>query len=184
MGNRFSIDGLGAFGIITGILSLGYAAWQSYKLNKIANKMDKSLDDIDNKTNIEIEQDVIDSAIERHVQRKVNKATIDTMNAVEADMHKTISTYVKKEVENKYKSLSDEVSEEISKQVAAIGDDALVNKVIPKVEEKLLKKGDSMIANVRSEITNKLGSDIDLARSFSNLAKSFITPNGNGRYPY
>lgn len=183
MANRINIDSLGAFGIITGVLSLGYAAWQSYKLNKIANKMDMTLDEVDKKSNIDIEQDVIDTAVERAVQRKVNKATVDTMNAVKADMHQTISSQVQKEVDNQYKTLSDEVAEEISKQVAAISEDALSNKVLPRVEEKLVKEGKSMIANVRSTLTSQIGSDIDFTRSLSNVIKSFGNGgnNSNGR---
>lgn len=185
MGNRFSIDGLGAFGIITGILSLGYAAWQSYKLNKIANKMDMTLEEVEKKSKIDIEQELIDSVVTHTVQRKVDKATIDTISAVKADMHQAISSKVQKEVDNQYKILSDEVSEQISKNVAAISENKLADQVLPRVERKLTEKGEVVISRVENDMRSKLSKSMDFIGATTDVIRNAtlgkLGNNGGGR---
>lgn len=172
MSNRFSIDGLGAFGIVTGILSLGYAAWQSYKLNKIANKMDMTLEEVDKKSKIDIEQELIDTVVERAVQRKVDKATVDTISAVKSDMHQTISSKVQKEVDNQYKTLSEEVAEQISKNVTAISESKLVDQVLPRVERKLTEKGEVMISRVENTMQSQLGKSLNFINTTTDFIKN------------
>ena len=185
MGNRFSIDGLGVFGIIIGALSLGYAAWQSYKLNKIANKMDMTLEEVEKKSKIDIEQELIDSVVTHTVQRKVDKATVDTISAVKADLHQTISSKVQKEVDNQYKTLSDEVAEQISKNVSAISESKLADQVLPRVERKLTEKGEIVISRVENDMRSKLNKSMDFIGATTDVIRNAtlgkLGNNGGGR---
>lgn len=185
MGNRFNIDGLGVFGIITGALSLGYAAWQSYKLNKIANKMDMTLEEVEKKSKIDIEQELVDSVVTHTVQRKVDKATVDTISAVKADLHQTISSKVQKEVDNQYKTLSDEVAEQISKNVAAISESKLADQVLPRVERKLTEKGEIVISRVENDMRSKLSKSMDFIGATTDVIRNAtlgkLGNNGGGR---
>lgn len=153
---------LGVIGLIIGVATSCYTLYQNYKnkqeLKETTDKLNLTIDDVSRNTKVDIEQRIVDKAIERAVEREVHRATIDAVAAVKADVHDTISKNVKKEVDAQYKTLTEEVTEKISDQVAAISEDALVNKVIPRVEAKLQKLGEEKINQSVIEARSKAGS--------------------------
>lgn len=174
---------LGILGLVISIGTSAYTLYQNDKakkeLKETTDKLNLSIDDISNHTKVDIEQRMIDKAVERAVEREVHRATIDAVAAVKADVHETILKNVKKEVDAQYKNLTEEVSEKISDQVAAISEDALENKVIPRVEAKLQKRGeekiDRTVAEARSKADSALSAVLGTYNSISNVAGKFIS---------
>lgn len=175
--SRINLDGYGIFGIIFGLGSLGYTAYRSYKSSKVEAKLGMVMDEVEKKAAIDVEQQVIDRTIERAVERKVARAASEGVEAVKADMHATIAAKVKKEVEAQYGDLANEVSEKISDQVAAISEDALANRVLPRVEEKLTKRGDQMLEKVRSTANDKLRSFVGVYDGIENILGGALNRN-------
>lgn len=174
---------LGVIGLIVGVATSCYTLYQNHKnkqeLKEITDKLNMTIDDVSRNTKVDIEQRIVDKAIERAVEREVHRATVDAVSAVKADLHETIAKNVKKEVDAQYKNLTEEVSEKISEQVAAISEDALANKVIPRVEAKLQKRGeekiDRTVAEARSKADSALSAVLGTYNSISNVAGKFIS---------
>ena len=67
MANRFNFEGFGILGLIGGIAAVGYSIWKTNKIsnqmNDTTKKLDMSIEDVERKTTIDIEQSIIDAAI-------------------------------------------------------------------------------------------------------------------------
>lgn len=182
---------LGIVGIIIGVASAAYSFYQSRKTKKemeeLASKIGVTLDDISKNTKVEVAQTVVDAAVENAVERETHRAAVEAVAIVKADMHDTITRKVKKEVDSQYAHLSDEVSEKISEQVEGISESALADKVIPRVEAKLTKRGEEKIDQAVNEARRKADSALSAVlgtyNNISNVAGTFIRniSGGDGR---
>lgn len=183
MSTRFNLDGFGILGIVGGLASLGWAAYQTYKHDKldreVRDKLAMSLDSIASKSAIDVEKSIVDNAIERAVEKKTDAAAAEGVAAVKADMHGEITKRVKHAVEEKYKDLSEAVAEKLAEQVESISEDALANRVIPRVEDKLMKRGESMLQKVQDTQMQELKKSMDFIGGVKNAILSGTGLGGN-----
>ena len=174
------INGLGILGFAFGIGMTAYAVYQDSKRNKleqdVRDKLNMSMNSVASKATIDIDEQIIGSTVERIVKNKVNSAATEAVNSIKADMYNDINKRVKREVEAQYNTLTEEVSEKIADQVASISEDALSNKVLPRVEEKLMRKGEGILQKVKDESVRELGKSIELVNS---VKKTLDVINGN-----
>lgn len=174
------INGLGILGFAFGICMTAYAVYQDNKRNKleqdVRDKLNMSMNSVASKATIDIDEQIIGSTVERIVKNKVNSAATEAVNSIKADMYNDINKRVKREVEAQYNTLTEEVSEKIADQVASISEDALSNKVLPRVEEKLMRKGEGILQKVKDESVRELGKSIELVNS---VKKTLDVINGN-----
>lgn len=174
------INGLGILGFAFGIGMTAYAVYQDSKRNKleqdVRDKLNMSMNSVASKATIDIDDQIIGSTVERIVKNKVNTAATEAVNSIKADMYNDINKRVKREVEAQYNTLTEEVSEKIADQVASISEDALSNKVLPRVEEKLMRKGEGILQKVKDESVRELGKSIELVNS---VKKTLDVINGN-----
>lgn len=180
MANNFN-TGIGA-AVLGGIAAIGYAIYNTSKLSKTSEKLDLTLDEVSRKTNIDVEQSIVDKAIERAVDRRVAAATNDAVKRIREDIHSSIESTVKKEVEAQYKLVSDEVSEKISSQVAAIDEYAFKEKVMRKAEDKIIKKFDGSLDGLLGDFNRKLSSVSKIYENIEDTLGGRRKGNsGNGR---
>lgn len=174
------INGLGILGFAFGIGMTAYAVYQDSKRNKleqdVRDKLNMSMNSVASKATIDIDEQIIGSTVERIVKNKVNSAATEAVNSIKADMYNDINKRVKREVEAQYNTLTEDVSEKIADQVASISEDALSNKVLPRVEEKLMRKGEGILQKVKDESVRELGKSIELVNS---VKKTLDVINGN-----
>lgn len=174
------INGLGILGFAFGIGMTAYAVYQDGKRNKleqdVRDKLNMSMNSVASKATIDIDDQIIGSTVERIVKNKVNSAATEAVNSIKADMYNDINKRVKREVEAQYNTLTEDVSEKIADQVASISEDALSNKVLPRVEEKLMRKGEGILQKVKDESVRELGKSIELVNS---VKKTLDVINGN-----
>ena len=187
MSNRFNLDGFGALGILGGLASLGWALYQSHKLQKTSEKLDMTLETLAKKTNVEVEQSVVDKAIDMAVERRVAKATNEAVAKVRQDVQEEISKAVRKEVDDQYKHISEDVADKISEQVANIDEAAFQKKVLDRAEDKVYKKVEegvnSIISEARKKTNSKLDSELATWDAFSGLVQKHLygSRSGEGR---
>lgn len=178
--SKFNIPGYGILGFAFGLASLGYALYQDHKHSKleqdVRDKINLSMENIASKATIDIDDQIVGSTVERIVKNKVNSAATEAVNSIKADMYNDINKRVKREVEAQYNTLTEDVSEKIADQVASISEDALSNKVLPRVEEKLMRKGEGILQKVKDESVRELGKSIELVNS---VKKTLDVINGN-----
>lgn len=182
MANRFNFEGFGILGLIGGIAAVGYSIW---KTNKISNqmsdttkKLDMSIEDVERKTTIDIEQSIIDAAIDKAVKAKVDLAANEAVAAVKSDMHQTISSKVKKEVDEQYNRISDDVTAKITSEIEGITKEKLSNTITGRLTPELKKYGenkiDMMVSDVRDTAMKNLSTNLDYASVGTKVLKQFL----------
>lgn len=169
----------GPIGISVGLVGVAVSAYQSYKSREktdaTMHKLDLTLDDINKKAPVDIEDAVVNKAIERAVEREVRIAVNDTARRVREDIHDEIKKEVKKEVEAQYNKIAEEVSDKISDQVAQIDEYALKDRVTKKAEEKVMRKLDGCLDGALGMFNNQLG---NVNKIYQNIADT-ISGNKN-----
>lgn len=135
---KFSSEG-GFIGLLLGIGGLIYAGYKSIKLEQISKKIDMTIGEIDTKNPVDIQQSVVDKAIERTVNRSVASAVRETTATCKKEIYDDISKQVKAAVEKEYKTISDSVSDKIQEQVANIDQYALQEQVKRKAESTIVR---------------------------------------------
>lgn len=176
----FDINGVGVLGIVLGIGGLAYAAWQQKKSDDLAKKLDISIADLEKKTKVEIQSDVVDKAMRNAVDREVKSIVVETAKQVRYDIRNEVNEAVRAEVKENLEKIREEVSEEISDQVAAIDEYELKNTVTKKAEEKILKKFDNSLDGVLGDFRHQLGNVQKVWESVADSLRPRNTGNGAG----
>ena len=145
------------FGFVFGLGGLGIAAWFAKKNDDLADKIDKSLSDIEKATPIEIRDDIIDRAIQNAANKKVGKAMESAVNSVKDNYDRQIRSGVGNEIEKQFESIGQNVSDEVVRQIASMNKNAMAERIIPKVEKM-------MEDQMRDKLNNKLG---DISREYT-----------------
>lgn len=175
MRTNFNFDSMGIFGVIFGFGGLAFAAWQAKKMDDILKKVDSTIDDIDKKTPVEVQEAVVNKAIERAVDRKVRDTISDVADQVRKDIQKEVNTQVRKDVDANFQTIKEEVASKISDQVAAIDEYALQETVKKQAEQKILKKFDGSLDGVLGDFKHQLG---NVQRVWESVADA-MAPRGN-----
>lgn len=177
--NYSGLTGLGPVGmIIVGVVGVGWSIYQTTKLKETSNKIDMTLDEINKNAPVDIQEAVVNKAIERAVEREVRLSVVDTARRVREDIYEQIRNEVRKEVENQYNKIADEVSEKISEQVAQIDEYALKDRVTKKAEEKVMKKLDGCLDGALGMFNNQLG---NVNKIYQNIADTISGKSNNDR---
>lgn len=150
-------NSIGIFGIVAGIAGLGYALYRDNKANKMAEKIGLSVTEVENRTQIDVDQAIVDKAIQNAVERKVSAATNEAIEGIRSDIQEEISSKVRRSVDDAYQRLSEDVTEKISQQVAAIDEYALRDKVIQKAQAIVVKKAETGVNGVLNDFNSYLG---------------------------
>lgn len=172
------MNGTGIVGIITGIAGIAYAVYRENKMIETTKKIDMTIDAVSASSNVDIQQAVVDKAIEKAVDREVRRAIDDTARRVREDIQAEIHKSVKKEVEAQYKSIGEEVSDKISSIVSDIDEVAFKEKIAKRAEEKVMKKVDSVVNGAASTFMNTVGEKLKFAKDFSNMMADISGYNG------
>lgn len=183
MSNYNFSNGIGALGIIMGIGGLIFAGWQAKKQNELEEKIGIAMKDLENKTPVEIKDEMVNKAIRNAVDREVKIAVNDTVKTVKNDIHKEVETEVRKEVTASFQTIKAETAEKISNQVALIDEGALKAEVTRKAEDKILKKFDGSLDNVlneaRDECKRRLNSVTKSWESIADWAETLLPRRNN-----
>ena len=183
MSNYNFTNGLGALGIIMGIGGLIFAGWQAKKQNELEEKIGIAMKDLENKTPVEIKEEMVNKAIRNAVDREVKIAVNDAVKAVKNDIHKEVETEVRKEVNASFQTIKAETAEKISDQVASIDEGALKAEVTRKAEDKILKKFehalDSMLDEERSRARRRTDDVFKTWEGITDWASTLMSRRNN-----
>lgn len=168
---KMSFDAMSSFGIIGGIIAIGYAFYQTQKMRNTADKLDMSLEEVSSKTPVDIQQAFVDKVIERAVERNVATAANEAVKSVKNDIRNEIERVVRKEVDAAYKTLSEDVTNRISDQVANIDEYALKDKVVKEAEKKIIQKFDGCLDGVLGDFNRQLNNVNKIYESIGNTLK-------------
>jgi hypothetical protein len=145
-------------GFLVGAGGIAASAYLYAKLKKIAAKVDMSVEELSNKANVDIEQALVDAAIQQVVEREVKRSVERASQAAVVRISEDISAQVRRAVEMAYSDVRSSVSSEIAKQVSRIDIAELKKDVIAKAKEAILEKFDGSLDDVLGEFNRSLES--------------------------
>ena len=165
----------GKLGIAIGVVGVGYAIYVSRKMNKICDKIDKSVDDLAKRTDVDIPEALIETAVLKAVDREVGTAVKNASDNAVRVVTGDIRSQVRTAVETKYDDIRVSVSDELAKRVASIDMVKFDKEVKEKAEQKILEKFDGNLDELLTKFNRELDNVTKIYKSISDT----ITNNNN-----
>ena len=155
------------FGIAIGLAGVVYGVYSQHKMNKIAAKLNIAIEELSEKTPVEVSEEVVAVATEKAIDREVCIVAHKAALACSAEMASTVRKEVRQTIDVEFVKLSEQVSDEIANQVANIDKEALSNKVTRKAEQKILDKFDGSLDDVLDKFNGELK---NVSKIYSSIA--------------
>lgn len=153
------------------IFGLGYGLAMHTKLAKVADRLDKSIDDLSKGTEVDIPKEIIDRAVEKAVtveaKRVVEKATEEALTELKRDIRTNVSTAVDKE----YETIKDSVLAQVTKAAGEIN----VSKVRADVEKAAKAAAMEKFNDNLEDILEKFNDNLDYTHKIYNSIASSMT---------
>ena len=158
---RINTDSFVGIGIcILGLVGVGYAIGVHSKMKVMCDRLDTSIDNLANNTEIDIPAKVIES------YSAVKRATEEVM----ADAKREIESRVGTAVKAQYDAISDGVADQIAKNVARIDESKLKKEVVQKAKEQIAEKFDDKLDDLLEEFNGNLQ---NVGKIYKSIARSF-----------
>lgn len=168
MGKNNNLDMfIGAAGLVVGLVGVGYAFGTRSKMAKISDILNCSIDDLANRTEIDIPEEMISRAVERAVaveaKRAVVKATDDALKDVKKDIHRQVSDAV----ESEYSNIKESVLKELTLEASKIDAKRVRDDVEKAAKDQALEKFDDNL----DDILEKFNGDLEnISRIYKSIA--------------
>lgn len=157
---RINADSFVGVGIcILGLVGVGYAIGVHSKMKVMCDRLDTSIDNLVNNTEIDIPAKVIDQAVQKAVER-------ESYSAVKREIESRVGTAVKAQ----YDAISDGVADQIAKNVARIDESKLKKEVVQKAKEQIAEKFDDKLDDLLEEFNGNLQ---NVGKIYKSIARSF-----------
>lgn len=154
-------DFFGAIGILLGLGTICFFGWQSNKMYHTAKKLDLSIDDIASKQTVDIQEAIVNKAIEKAVNREVAENVRDSVSGITRKIRSEMVDAIRKDVKTKYKEICDETSAVISKEVARLDIQDLKDQVKDEAKDKILEKLNDELDGAASRAQEKFDGKFD-----------------------
>lgn len=152
-----------------GLLGLGYGIAMHTKLAKVSERLDKSIDDLADNTEIDIPEALINKAVEKAVtseaKKAVEKATTNALAELKRDIQNAVSAAVDKEYEN----IKDTVLKKATDEAAKI-DTARVRRDVEKAAyDTAMEKFNVNLGDILDKFNDNLN---NVSKIYSHMASA------------
>ena len=138
------------------IVGATYMAKACKQLIDIKNKLDRSIGELSEMTEVDISETVIEAAVERKVNAEVSVAVKKATTLIIADLESSMKKEVKKSVEAEYEILSKSVKDKLDKEVENINLEKLRKEVINEAKKAAADKFENDLDDVLEKYNNNL----------------------------
>lgn len=161
---RINADSFVGIGIcILGLVGVGYAIGVHSKMKVMCDRLDTSIDNLANNTEIDIPAKVIDQAVQKAVERESYSAVKRATEEVVADAKREIESRVGTAVKAQYDAISDGVADQIDES-------KLKKEVVQKAKEQIAEKFDDKLDDLLEEFNGNLQ---NVGKIYKSIARSF-----------
>lgn len=158
---------LGVAGIIIGGVAIIYSAFIHSRINKTADIINASIDDVSKNINIDVPQSIVDKAVDKAVEREVNKAVKTISYEVSESLRRDIKNKVKAAVDESYSDIKASVSSEVSKDVANIDLKQMRREVKEKASQLVIDKFNENLDSLLQDFNQNLN---NVSKIYSSIA--------------
>ena len=142
---------LGIAGVIIGVAGTVYGIWREKKSNDLAKKLDTTLTNLENKTEVNISQDVVNKAVKNAVERHASAAAKRAADQAGENIRDDMDSMIRKDVDRVYSELKGKVSERVDEEINNLDFDAMTEEA----QKKFGKMAFEQMCN-RTGISGKL----------------------------
>ena len=153
--------------IVLGVVAIGvgYAGYVNSKLNKISGMLDVAVDNLASGIEVNISDDLLNSAVQRAVDREVGYIS----SRITRDLNTEIRSQVERSVDMSSADIKDSVSKEISRQVRNIDISDMEREVVNKAKDAVAEKFDRKLDGLLDDFNENLN---NVQKIYSSIAKS------------
>ena len=158
--------------VAVGCVGIGYGLKCRKEMKELAEKIDKSIDEIEKGTVIDVSEDIVEKAVNDADAKKTTDAVNRCVSRVIVDVEKDVHAQVKNAVSKKYESMEASVAREIEKQIKEIDIDSVKDKVVEKAKEAASEKFNDSLEDVLNEFKERLNSVTKVYKSIEETFSS------------
>jgi hypothetical protein len=156
------------FGVVLAIGSVAAAVYCGKKLKDVMGVVNSAIMDVSNLTYIDVQQAVVDKAVERAAANAANKA----VKATEGLMRDTVSAAVTNAVTNAKGQLKSAVTEKIAMEVALIDKSELVEEIEEQAKQLIVDKFEGKLDGIAADFSRNLE---NVGKIYQSIAESMST---------
>lgn len=176
MKSSFNIDGTSVLGFVFGLAGIAFGIWQAKKADDIAKKIDAFIEDIDEKTPVEVKEEIVNKAIEKAVAREVKSAVSRTADRIHDDSMKEIKTQVGEAVENEKDAVKERVKTRVKDIVNSIDQEEFEADMKKEAKKIMIEKFNKTLNSLTGEFKGRLGDLFDWTKALGDVARSRRSP--------
>lgn len=140
------------FGWVVAGVSVAAALYCGKKLHDVCAKVDLAVTDISNTTFIDVQDAVVQKAVDKAAQNAAGRA----VKATEGLMQRMVETAVRGSVEASKGTLKAAVTDRIAKEVSEIDKSELIEDITDKAKELIAEKFESKLDGIASQFSDNL----------------------------
>lgn len=155
--------------LLVSAVSIIFAGKASSKLNRFSKKIGMTLEDLSNKTSVEITEEMVNRCTETAVQKAADKAANSVIATIRSDADAVISSKVQDAIQNQYDNVKDDVTRELRKQVSRIN----VSSLKAEIKDSVKREVTDRLHNEMNDILDSYNSQLtDIGKIYSSIADS------------
>ena len=151
------------FGLIAVTGAFSIYLWK--KIETIENTVGVAIDKVTDKTVVNISDAIIETA----VQRAVNRELQSVINSVNRRLYADITREVRESVDTSYSEIKSAVSDEVAKQVKNIDIRNIEREAVAKAKDAIAEKFDNKLDGLLEEFNDNL---TNVSKIYSSIAKT------------
>lgn len=169
---------VGLLGVTFGLIGVGYAWGTHSKMAKISEKLDHSIDDLANSTQIDIPTGMIERAVEKSVAEQVKQSVSKATDAVVVDVKRDIHKQVSDAVEEEYADIKGTVLEELVTAASKIDVKRVRADVEKAAKEHALEKFDDNLDDILENFNDQLKNTSKIYTSIADTMTKYKSNEG------
>lgn len=176
MKSGFNIDGTNILGFLIGLAGVAFGLYQAKKNDDIVKKIDASIEDIDEKTPVEVKEEIVNKAIEKAVAREVKNAVSRTADRIHDDSMMEISKQVNEAIEDEKSAIKERVKIRVKDIVNGIDQEEFEADMKKEAKKIMIEKFNKTLNGLTGEFKGRLGDLFDWTKALGDVARSRRSP--------
>lgn len=142
-----------------------FSAYLLIRLRRVENSVDLTVNNLADKTPI----DVSDAVVEKAIQRAVDRELTSVVNTVNRRLYDEIRREVRESVKSSYSDLKSSVANEIARQVKNVDIREIEKEAVTKAKEAIAEKFDNRLDGLLEDFNENL---TNVSKIYSSIAKT------------